>query len=34
VVAKILEDSLEKDEEMDEDGSEENAGNPSCFLGM
>ncbi len=33
-MAKILEDSLEKEEEMDEDGSEENVGNARSFLGM
>jgi hypothetical protein len=33
-VAKILEDSLEKEEEMDEDGNEENVVNLSRFSGM
>ena len=33
-MAKILEDCLEKEEEMDEDGSEENVGNASRFSGM
>ncbi len=33
-MAKILEDSLEKEEEMDEDGNEENVVNLSRFSGM